>query len=90
MNIINTNYDENGNLIHCKYDNGYEEKFKYNEEGQMIFSKDSDDVKIWFDHDENGNCTHLETSSRYHQWMTYDENGKLIRKEDSNGNKMTY
>ena len=82
-------YDENGRLKHCKYDNGYEEVFKYNEKGEMILSQDTDGVEIRFDHDEDGNCTHLESNSGYQQWMTYEE-GKLVKREDSNGNVITY
>ena len=35
-------YDENGNLIHYKNSNGFEEWYEYDENGNIIHIKDSD------------------------------------------------
>lgn len=44
-NITITKYDENGNCIHYKSSNGYEEWYEYNMNNNIIHYKDSEGIE---------------------------------------------
>ena len=47
-------YDENGNKIHYKENNGYEEWYEYNSNGNEIHFKDNGGFEYWKEYDSNG------------------------------------
>ena len=52
-------YDENGNLIHWKNNDGYEEWNEYDSNGNRIHYKDSTGTEIWWECDPNGYFLHV-------------------------------
>lgn len=53
-----TEYDRNGNEIHSKDNNGYEDWYEYDSNGNIIHSKDNKGYEKWYECDSNGNIIH--------------------------------
>jgi YD repeat-containing protein len=61
-------YDSNGNLIHRKYTNGYEEWWEYDFNGKCVHYKDSTGFKQWWEYDTNGKFIYTKTSDGEEIW----------------------
>lgn len=72
-------YDEKGNEVHFKSQQGGEYWCNYNENGKLIHYKNSDGYEYWKDYDRNGNLIHYKNSYGDESW--YDYNGNKIPKE---------
>ena len=55
-------YDSNGNVIHYKDSDGYEEWWEYDTNGNEIYVKTSDGDEVWREYDVNGNCVYFKNS----------------------------
>ena len=77
-------YDNNGNLIHYKNSNGYEEWGEYDSNGNLIHYKNSDGKEEWNEYDSNGNQIHYKDSDGEEYWheYTYWKNGKVKTKTE--------
>lgn len=82
-------YDDDCNDIHRVKANGYEEWNEYDENGNMISKKTSNDDKIIYKVKCNseGKIVHREGSDGEEKWWEYDESGNKIYEKtlDSNG-----
>ena len=83
-------YDANGNEIHLKDSNGYEEWREYDSNGNEIHYKDSDGYEYWREYDSNGNLIHFKNSNGYEEWREYDSNGNEIHFKNSDGYEFSY
>lgn len=78
-------YNENGQIIYEKHQDGYEKKYEYDEDGNLIHTEDSKGYQIWQKYDQNGNEVYYENTDGYKQWHEYDQNGKETWFKDSTG-----
>ena len=78
-------YDERGNLIYCKYDNGYEFWNEYDKNNNCIHYKNSNGFEYWREFDERDNLIHLKDSDGNEFLREFDENNNEIHYKDSNG-----
>jgi YD repeat-containing protein len=81
-------YDSNGNLIHYKDSDGYEEWNEYDSNGNIIHYKDSNGYECWKEYDSNGNEIHYKNSYGNEYW--YDSDGNEIHIKDSYGYEYWY
>ena len=58
---------------------------EYDQNNNLIHSKDSNGVEEWQDFDQNNNLIHYKNSNGYEYWKEYDLNNNLIHSKDSNG-----
>ena len=75
-------YDEVGNLIHYKNNDGTEFWKEYDKNGNEIFYEHSDGFKCWRDYDDNGREISYRDSNGFNYKSIYDENGKLLNYEE--------
>ena len=72
-------YDSNGNCIWFRRDwSGYESYRDFDEQNNLIHTKDSDGKETWYNYDSNNNLIHTKDSQMNEWWGKYDENGFLI------------
>ena len=78
-----TQYDSNGNEIHRKNSDGYEEWCEYDSNGNLIHYKNSKGEEWWYEYDSNGNEIHKKNSYG-EEWCEneYNSEGKLIRRTE--------
>ena len=57
----------------------------YDQNNNLIHSKDSDNFEYWQTFDQNNNLIHYKSSIGREYWKTYDQNNTLIYHIDSNG-----
>ena len=78
-NILSVSeYDQNGNEIHYKNSNGYEEWYEYDQNWNEIHYKDSDGIEYWKDYDDKGRLIYYKTSNGYEEFYEY-----IIYNEDT-------
>jgi len=58
---------------------------KYDQNGNLIYRKDSNGYENWWEFDKNNNLIHSKYSNGFEYWKEYDKNGNLIHYKDSNG-----
>ena len=58
---------------------------EYDNNGNLIHSKNSDFVECWKEYDSNGNLIHSKYSYSCEEWSEYDSNGNLIHYKNSDG-----
>jgi len=58
---------------YCKYPNGYEGWYEYDEKGNIIHRKYSDGFEEWFEYDEKDGVIHRKYSSGYEIWYDGEE-----------------
>ena len=58
---------------------------KYDENKNLIYSKDINGYEIWQEFDENNNLIHYKNSTDYEYWKEYDENNNLIHFKNYTG-----
>ena len=59
---------------------------KYDDRGNLIYSKNSKGFEMWAEYDKNDNIIYYKNSEygdRY--WSKYDDKGNLVYMKDSNG-----
>ncbi len=56
----------------------------FNENGKVIYKKDSKGFEEWYEYDKNNNEIHYKDSNGYEEWYEYDKNGNCIHYKDSN------
>ena len=79
-------YNENGNPISCRDpENGLEEKWEYDKNGNEIYHKFKDGAESWKEYDKNGNMIHYTLSTGFEEWREYDEMNREIHYKNSNG-----
>ena len=88
-------YDEKGQLINTRHTFGQEERYNYDEEGNLIHSSFTNDGYTWGDkwYDQHGKIIRIknsEVADEYGFTHEYDEQGRLICTTDSYGNKETW
>lgn len=75
-------YDENGRCSHVKWNYGYEVWYKYNNEGNIIYKRDSDGKEMWFY--DNGQIKQIRYNrTGYEAYYQYDKYGKIISMIDN-------
>ena len=78
-----------GNEIFDEYEDEYEdiidsnieEWFEYDEMGNLIHQKDSDEREYWYEYDEKGNLVHEKDFRGRKYWYEYDDKGNLIHEK---------
>lgn len=82
-------YDEKGNLIRCKYNDGTEDIWTYDERGNEIYHKESNGDENWYEYDENNNRIHERCTGQidFECWMEYDKYGNEIHYKDNDGDE---
>jgi YD repeat-containing protein len=78
-------YDNNGNMIHSRYSDGFEVWYDYDTNGNEIHSRDSRGYEVWREYDNNGKCIHYRDSTGREWRREYDNNGKLINTRNTSG-----
>ena len=58
---------------------------EYDNNGNLIHSKNSNGYEYWKEYDSNGNLIHSKDSDGYESWKEYDSNGNQIHYKDSSG-----
>ena len=76
-------YDENGNVIILCKENG-EGYFKYDQYGNLIYSKNKHGFEDWYDYDDLGRRIYWKNSDGHEQWYKYIKGKKCIYKDYSN------
>ena len=64
-------FDENGNKIYYKENNGYERWNEYDSNGNEIHYKDSRGFEYWKEYDANGGMIHRKDNEG-EEWFTKD------------------
>ena len=64
-------------MANCK-SGKYEEWYKYDKNGNMIYSKSSSGLECTRTYDEKGNEIYFKNSKGREEWKEYDENNNLI------------
>ena len=84
-----TEYDENGNEIHCHLEKNHETWREYdaygNETHYKNVYKNGGTKEYWFEYDERGNEIHFKSNDGNEWWSEYNENGKEIHKRNNDG-----
>jgi len=83
---IEIKYDEKGNVIYQKNNDGieYTWEYKYDEKGNVIYKKNNDGIYTWeYKYDEKGNVIYKKDYNGTE--FKYDEKGNVIYKKCSNG-----
>jgi len=85
-------YDANGNIIYHENIKGrnYWKKFEYDDQGNEIYSEDSDGFWYKTEYNTNSNIIYYERSDGFWKKYEYDANGNKIYYEDSNGRIYDY
>lgn len=52
---------------------------KYDDKGNLIYSKNRLGCEIWSEYDDKGNIIHSKNSDGYEQWNEYDDKGDLVK-----------
>ena len=60
---------------------------EFDENGNLIHSKNSNGFEKWNTFDEKNNLIHFKNSNGFEYWNTFDENGNLIHSKDSMGDE---
>lgn len=84
-------YDKDGNEIYCKYPNGDEEWYVYDDRHNEIYIKMLDDegyTEAWFEYDENNNMIWLRTSYEEEEWRLYDKHNREINTVYADGEQI--
>lgn len=76
--------DSRGNLVRK---NPQEE---YDQNGNLIYFKDSDGFECWFEFNSNNKLIHSKDSDGYEFWNEYDSSGNKIHVWDSDGYEEFY
>ena len=73
-------YDDKGNLIYKKYSNSHEYWYKYDENNNCVYYKNSlgSGYENWQKYDENNNIIHYKSSNGTESWCKYDKKGRTI------------
>ena len=79
-------YGELERIIYSEYDNGYWEKYEYDEQGNKIYHEDSYGFWSKYEYDNQGNEIYFVDSDGFWEKWEYDDRGNLIYNEDSDGN----
>ena len=58
---------------------------EYDNNGNLIHSKDSNGSEGWYKYDSNGNLIHSQNSHGLEKWYEYDSNGNQIHYKDNDG-----
>jgi YD repeat-containing protein len=58
---------------------------EYDNNGNVIHSRDSDGYEVWCEYDNNGKCIHFRDSDGYEVWYDYDTNGNVINTRNTSG-----
>jgi len=77
--------DKQGNLIYKEVENGFWEKWEYDERGNKIYFENSDGFWVKWEYDSNGKEIYFENSDGFWVKREYDLNGKEIYFENSDG-----
>lgn len=86
-------FDENGNLIHEKYRDGFEEQREYYNDGSVkkVLCIDAFGSKNLKEFDENRNLIHYkDEDNREEYWQEYDDNDNMIHYKDSRGKEYSH
>lgn len=70
-------YDERGNLIYWKTNDGFEQWIEYNKNNKITHYRDAKGFESWSEYDKNNNEIHYKTERGYERWCEYDENNNL-------------
>ena len=57
----------------------------YDDQENLIYSKDMHGFEEWFDFDERNNCIYYQNSAGGEEWFEYDTENKLIHYRNSFG-----
>ena len=80
---------ENGKKVKVKiYVDG--RVYKYDENGNEIYRKDTDDNEDWKEYDSNGHMIHLEDGTGWQLWREFDANGNMIAEWDNIGRQVWF
>ena len=88
---INNNFyefDERGNVVDCRYSNGFESE--YNVKGKEIHHIYADGHESWFRYTETGHSMHNKYTTGYENWRDVDLYGKTIHYKNSIGYESWY
>ena len=78
-------YDERGNCIYYEYYMGLKIWWEHDENNNMIYTKDSEDLKeVWQEFDKNNNLIYYKEDD-LESWRGYDENNNEIHSKNSYG-----
>ena len=67
------------NLVKKVKKNEYPIK-EYDDKGNLIRFKNSNNFKYWYEYDDRDNLVHYKDSKGYEVWNEYDEKGNIINK----------
>jgi len=71
-------FDEKGNLIHCKYSDGLEIWAKYNENNSPISYKDNKGYRYRHEYDEKNREIHWKNNRGRENFYKYNEDGRQV------------
>lgn len=77
---------KNGNMIYLKnkfFDEIYEIWSAYDDNGNIIYSKDSDGLEHWYEYNELNKIKYHKTNNGFEIWYTYDDKGNEIHNENN-------
>jgi YD repeat-containing protein len=84
-------YDNNGNLIHERFVNGFEYWREFDQNNKMTHYRNSiSDIQWWIEYDTNGNEIHFKNSDGYEYWQEYDNTNHMIRYRNTDGVERWY
>lgn len=63
--VIEYEYDDYGNLIHTKQNDGFETWSEYNSLGQVIHFRNTEHFEYWSTYDDKGNLLEYKTNKTY-------------------------
>ena len=58
---------------------------EYDENGKLIYFKNSSGYEEWKEYDDSGNIVHYKDSNEFESWTDYNINGFIIHYKDSHG-----
>lgn len=84
--VIEKWFDDKGRCIHYKEVNcDYEDWTEYDENGNDIHFKNTNDYEDWTEYDDNNKMIHYTCNYGLEEWCKYDDNGRLIECIGSTG-----
>ena len=83
--LDSSEYDERGNCIVRKRQDGMNFYYQYDDKNNLIHYIDSNNYEEWFGYDERNNLIYNKDSDNYKQFYKYDENNNLVHYKNSDG-----
>ncbi len=91
MNEDIKKFDENNNLIYCRYCDFYEYWREYDKNNNLIYEKHSTGIEKWWKYNENNKYSrHYKESNGPEYWYKYSDLGRRIEITEKEFNEIEF